>query len=80
MKENCLDIGIVQAFMDGELPHDQIARGPRERALIHERFSEQRLNIGKAVEVPAVRPRLEAPDAPAVRPFAERRIRDDIPF
>jgi hypothetical protein len=25
MKENCLDIGIVQAFMDGELPHDQIA-------------------------------------------------------
>ncbi len=26
MKENCLDIGIVQAFMDGELPHDQVAR------------------------------------------------------
>jgi hypothetical protein len=26
MKENCLDIGIVQAFMDGELPQDQIAR------------------------------------------------------
>ncbi len=26
MKENCLEIGIVQAFMDGELPHDQIAR------------------------------------------------------
>ncbi len=25
MNENCLDIGIVQAFMDGELPHDQIA-------------------------------------------------------
>lgn len=26
MKGNCLDIGIVQAFMDGELPHDQVAR------------------------------------------------------
>ncbi len=26
MKENCLDIGMVQAFMDGELSHDQIAR------------------------------------------------------
>jgi hypothetical protein len=26
MQENCLEIGIVQAFMDGELPHDQIAR------------------------------------------------------
>ncbi len=26
MKENCLDIGVVQAFMDGELSHDQIAR------------------------------------------------------
>lgn len=25
MKENCLDIGVVQAFMDGELPHDRIA-------------------------------------------------------
>jgi len=25
MKENCLDIGVVQAFIDGELPHDQIA-------------------------------------------------------
>ena len=26
MKENCLDIGMLQAFMDGELPQDQIAR------------------------------------------------------
>ncbi|CAN5398653.1 hypothetical protein BH20ACI2_BH20ACI2_27440 [soil metagenome] len=26
MKENCLDTGMVQAFMDGELSHDQIAR------------------------------------------------------
>ena len=26
MNENCLDIGMIQAFMDGELPQDQIAR------------------------------------------------------
>lgn len=26
MKENCLDIGMLQAFMDGELPQNQIAR------------------------------------------------------
>jgi hypothetical protein len=26
MKENCLDIGMVQAFMDGELSHDHIVR------------------------------------------------------
>jgi hypothetical protein len=25
MKESCLDIGIIQAFLDGELAHDQIA-------------------------------------------------------
>ena len=26
MKENCLDIGIIQAFLDGELSHDETAR------------------------------------------------------
>ncbi len=26
MKENCLDIGIIQAFLDGELTHDETAR------------------------------------------------------
>ena len=26
MKENCLDIGIIQAFLDGELAHAESAR------------------------------------------------------
>src|SRR5687767_9837968 len=26
MKDNCLDIGIIQAFLDGELDHSQVAR------------------------------------------------------